>query len=100
MRIRVRSGSSLVNLIVADIYEAVETYIANQRLLPDEKRYIHVSEREGRTAIFGIKHDIIKYIHKVRTLDCDTTFKPVVGKTNVYEINGWMSGINTGISSR
>ncbi|KAJ7750707.1 hypothetical protein DFH07DRAFT_775038 [Mycena maculata] len=60
----------------------------------NEKRYIYVSEREGRTAIFGIKHGIIKYIHKVRTLDCDTIFKPVVGKTNVYEINGWMPGIN------
>ncbi|KAJ7773568.1 hypothetical protein DFH07DRAFT_1057150 [Mycena maculata] len=67
--------------------QTVESYISEQRLLPDEKRYIYVSEREGRTAIFGIKHGIIKYIHKVRTLDCDTTFKPVVGKTNVYEIN-------------
>ncbi|KAJ7710894.1 hypothetical protein B0H17DRAFT_1123978 [Mycena rosella] len=75
--------------------QTVESYIAKQRLLPDEK---HVSEREGRTAIFGIKHDIIKYIHKVRTLDCDTTFKPVVGKTNVYEINGWMSGINAEVT--
>ncbi|KAF8166267.1 hypothetical protein K438DRAFT_1941754 [Mycena galopus ATCC 62051] len=74
--------------------QTIETYIAEQKARPDKDRYIHVSEREGRTAIFGIKHDIIKYIHKVRTLDCDTTFKPVVGKTNLYEINGWMAGIN------
>ncbi|KAJ6556722.1 hypothetical protein B0H10DRAFT_1967556 [Mycena sp. CBHHK59/15] len=65
-----------------------------QKARPDEDRYIHVSEREGRTAIFGIKHGLINHIHKVRTLDCDTTFKPVAGKTNLYEINGWVPGIN------
>ncbi|KAJ7251891.1 hypothetical protein C8J57DRAFT_1474350 [Mycena rebaudengoi] len=74
--------------------QTIETYIAEQKARSDEDRYIYVSERERRTAFFGIKHEIIKYIHKVRTLDCDTTFKPVVGKTNVYEINGWMSSIN------
>ncbi|KAJ7737995.1 hypothetical protein B0H16DRAFT_1762096 [Mycena metata] len=74
--------------------QTVESYVAAQRGLPDETRYIYFSEREGRTTIFGIHHGIIKYIHKVRTLDCDTTFKPVVGKTDVYEINGWMPGIN------
>ncbi|KAJ7289905.1 hypothetical protein C8J57DRAFT_1459663 [Mycena rebaudengoi] len=73
---------------VAKVEKAVETYIAEQKGHSDEDQYIYVSEREGRTAIFGIKHEIIKYIHKVRTLDCDTTFKPVVGKTNLYEING------------
>ncbi|KAJ7776033.1 hypothetical protein DFH07DRAFT_936976 [Mycena maculata] len=78
--------------------QTVESYISEQRILPDEKRYIYVSECEGRTAIFGIKHGIIKYIHKVRTLDCDTTFKPVVGKTNVYEINGWMPGVNAEVT--
>ncbi|KAJ7115729.1 hypothetical protein C8R44DRAFT_927220 [Mycena epipterygia] len=78
--------------------QTVEMYIAEQRSLPDEDRYIYVSEREGRVTIFGIKHGIIKYIHKVRTLDCDTTFKPVVGKTNVYEINGWMPGINAEVT--
>ncbi|KAF7372385.1 hypothetical protein MVEN_00098900 [Mycena venus] len=79
--------------------QTIEAYIAEQKARPDEDRYIYVSEREGRTAIFGIKHDIIKHIHKVRALDCDTTFKPVVGKTNLYEIDGWMAGINKGISS-
>ncbi|KAJ6603450.1 hypothetical protein DFH09DRAFT_1354653 [Mycena vulgaris] len=59
---------------------------------------IYVSEREGRTAIFGIHHSVIKYIHKIRTLDCDTTFKPVVGKMNLYEINGWMPGINAEVT--
>ncbi|KAJ7618793.1 hypothetical protein FB45DRAFT_932474 [Roridomyces roridus] len=42
----------------------------------------------------GLKASMIKYIHKVRSLDCDTTFKPVAGKTNIFEINGWMPGIN------
>ncbi|KAJ7921300.1 hypothetical protein B0H13DRAFT_1866901 [Mycena leptocephala] len=74
--------------------QRVETYIAEQKARSDEDRYIHVSEREGRTAFLGIKHGLINYIHKVRTLDCDTTFKPVAGKTNIYEINGWMPGIN------
>ncbi|KAJ6613831.1 hypothetical protein B0H10DRAFT_1951223 [Mycena sp. CBHHK59/15] len=76
--------------------QTIETYIAEQKARPDEDRYIHVSEREGRTAIFGIKHGIIKYIHKVRTLDCDTTFKPVAGKTNLYEIKGWMPEVTLG----
>ncbi|KAJ6564162.1 hypothetical protein B0H19DRAFT_76035 [Mycena capillaripes] len=74
--------------------QSVETYIAEQKARSDEHRYIHVSEREGRTAFLGIKHGLINHIHKVRTLDCDTTFKPVAGKTNIYEINGWMPGIN------
>ncbi|KAJ6595184.1 hypothetical protein DFH09DRAFT_1073005 [Mycena vulgaris] len=78
--------------------QTVESYVAEQRVLPDEKRYIYVSEREGRTAIFGTHHGVIKYIHKVRTLDCDTTFKHVVGKTNLYEINGWMPGINAEVT--
>ncbi|KAJ7939190.1 hypothetical protein B0H13DRAFT_2300944 [Mycena leptocephala] len=74
--------------------QTIETYIAEQKARPDEDHYIHVFEREGRTAISGIKHGIINYIREVRTLDCDTTFMPVAGKTNLYEINGWMSGIN------
>lgn len=98
-RIKVRSHSPSTNRISTDTFAAIETYIAEQKARPDEGRYIYVSEREGRTAIFGIKHGIIKHIHKVRALDCDTTFKPVVGKTNLYEINGWMAGINKGISS-
>jgi hypothetical protein len=90
-----------VVLIGIDPFAAieVETYIAEQKARPDEDRYIHVSERERRTAIFGIKHGIVNYIHEVRTLDCDTTFMPVAGKSNLYEIDGWMSGINKGISS-
>jgi hypothetical protein len=98
-RIRVHSRSTSANRISTDTFAAIEAYIAEQKARPDEDRYIYVSEREGRTAIFGIKHGIIKHIHKVRALDCDTTFKPVVGKTNLYEINGWMAGINKGISS-
>ncbi|KAJ7908060.1 hypothetical protein B0H13DRAFT_2331720 [Mycena leptocephala] len=74
----------------------IETYIAEQKARPDEDRYIHVSEREGRTAIFGIKHGIVNYIHEVRTLDCDTTFMPVAGKSNLYEIDGWMSEVMLG----
>ncbi|KAJ6473478.1 hypothetical protein DFH09DRAFT_1474287 [Mycena vulgaris] len=92
--------------------QTVESYLAKQRLLPDEKRYMYVSGREGRTAIFGIKPDIIKHIHKVRNKSTKhwnstrrgattmTTFKPVVGTTNVYEINGWMPGINAGDAGR
>jgi hypothetical protein len=32
--------------------------------------------------------------HGLRTLDCDTTFKPVVGDMHIFEINGWLVGIN------
>ncbi|KAJ6487309.1 hypothetical protein DFH09DRAFT_1339546 [Mycena vulgaris] len=48
--------------------QTIETYVAEQKACPDEDRYIHVSEREGRTAIFGIKHGIINYIHKEELL--------------------------------
>ena len=92
------TDSRSTNQIDTDTFPAIEAYISEQKGRKDEDRYIHVSEREGRTAIFGIKQGIIKHIHDVRALDCDTTFMPVLGETNLYEIKGWMAGINKGIS--
>ncbi|KAK7014827.1 hypothetical protein R3P38DRAFT_3321708 [Favolaschia claudopus] len=74
--------------------QSIDTYIAKQRSRPDDQRYIWVCEHQGRRAIFGIKAGVLKYIHRVRTLDCDTTFKPVVGKIDIWEINGWLMAIN------
>ncbi|KAJ6606862.1 hypothetical protein B0H10DRAFT_2308861 [Mycena sp. CBHHK59/15] len=75
-RIRIRSHSSSTNRNGTDTFPAIEIRIAEQKAHLDDDRYIHVSEREGYTAIFGIKHSILNYIHEVRTLNCDTKFKP------------------------
>ncbi|KAJ7712821.1 hypothetical protein B0H16DRAFT_1811871 [Mycena metata] len=37
-------------------------------------------------------------IHDLRTLDCDTTFKPVAGKMQIFEINGWLVAINESVT--
>ncbi|KAJ6448569.1 hypothetical protein C8R45DRAFT_947873 [Mycena sanguinolenta] len=76
----------------------VQRTAKTEKSRPDEDQYIRVSEHEGRTAIFGTKHGIIKHIHDVRALNLHSSFKPVVERTNLYEINGWMAGINKGIS--
>jgi hypothetical protein len=88
----------LTNRIGTDTFAMIETYITEQKARLHEDRYIHVSEREKCTAIFGINM-ASSSTSKVRTLDCDTTFKPVAEKTDLYEINAWMPGINEGISS-
>ncbi|KAJ6552464.1 hypothetical protein DFH09DRAFT_1497303 [Mycena vulgaris] len=75
--------------------EDVAVYLAQQQALPPAERYLQSSIiRDGRTVIFGINPDLIKNIHRVRTLDCDTTFKPVAGSMEIFEINAWLSAIN------
>jgi len=75
----------------------VAVYLAQQQALPPAERYLQSSIiRDGRTVIFGINPDLIKNIHRVRTLDCDTTFKPVAGSMEVFEVNAWLSAINEG----
>ncbi|KAJ6452605.1 hypothetical protein C8R45DRAFT_1223415 [Mycena sanguinolenta] len=81
------------NRIGTDTLTEIETYILKQKSRPEEDRYIHVSEREGCTAIFGIKHGTLKHIHDVRALDLDTAFEPVGEGTNLYEINGSDAGL-------
>ncbi|KAJ7757830.1 hypothetical protein B0H14DRAFT_2634834 [Mycena olivaceomarginata] len=74
--------------------QTVATYIAKQQARPPEERYIHsIYQRDGKTIIFGLRKGVVKHIHTVRTLDCDTTFKPVKGKTDMYEINGWLMSL-------
>ncbi|KAJ6616931.1 hypothetical protein B0H10DRAFT_2219105 [Mycena sp. CBHHK59/15] len=78
----------------ANTWQQVATYIADQEVLSDEKRYLHSSlSRDGKRIIFGAHHKLLNSIHDLRTLDCDTTFKPVVGDMNIFEINGWLMGI-------
>ncbi|KAJ6546320.1 hypothetical protein B0H10DRAFT_2231123 [Mycena sp. CBHHK59/15] len=78
----------------ANTRQQVATYIADQEVLSDEKRYLHSSlSRDGKRIIFGAHHKLLNSIHDLRTLDCDTTFKPVVGDMNIFEINGWLVGI-------
>ncbi|KAJ6472086.1 hypothetical protein C8R45DRAFT_1104288 [Mycena sanguinolenta] len=59
----------------ANTRQQVAAYLAEQEVRGDEDRFLQTSM-------------------SLRTLDCDTTFKPVAGKMNVYEINGWLVAIN------
>jgi hypothetical protein len=78
-------------------FTEVTVYLAQQQALPPAERYLQSSIiRDGRTVIFGINPDLIKNIHRVRTLDCDTTFKPVAGSMQIFEVNAWLSAINEG----
>ncbi|KAF7359826.1 hypothetical protein MVEN_00707900 [Mycena venus] len=78
-----------------DVRTQVAVYLAQQQALPPAERYLQSSiTRDGRTIIFGIHPELIKNIHRVRTLDCDTTFKPVVGSMEIFEINAWLAAIN------
>jgi hypothetical protein len=73
----------------------VATYLADQEALSDDKRYLQGSvSREGKRIIFGAHPKLLCSIHDLRTLDCDTTFKPVAGEMQIFEINGWLVAIN------
>ncbi|KAJ6611331.1 hypothetical protein B0H10DRAFT_2192985 [Mycena sp. CBHHK59/15] len=75
------------------------TYIADQEVLSDEKRYLHSSlSRDGKRIIFGAHHKLLNSIHNLHTLNYNTTFKPVVGDMNIFEINGWLVGINESVT--
>ncbi|KAJ7814362.1 hypothetical protein B0H13DRAFT_2464835 [Mycena leptocephala] len=71
-----------------DVRTQVAVYLAQQRALPPAERYLQSSIiRDGCTVILGIYPELIKNIHRVRTLDCDTTFKPVAGSMQIFELN-------------
>ncbi|KAJ6449078.1 hypothetical protein C8R45DRAFT_1224512 [Mycena sanguinolenta] len=79
--------------------QTVATYVAKQQArLPDERYIQSIYQRDGKTMIFGLRKGIVKHIHSIRSLDCDTTFKPVKGKTNMYEINGWLMSVNESVT--
>ncbi|KAJ7869348.1 hypothetical protein B0H13DRAFT_2557776 [Mycena leptocephala] len=82
-----------------DVRTQVAVYLAQQQALPPAERYLQSSIiRDGRTVIFGINPDLIKNIHRVRTLDCDTTLKPVAGSMQIFEVNAWLSAINEAVT--
>ncbi|KAJ6590834.1 hypothetical protein B0H10DRAFT_2233487 [Mycena sp. CBHHK59/15] len=71
----------------------------NEEALSDEKTYLHSSlSRDGKQIIFGVHNKLLCSIHDLCTLDCDTTFKPVVGEMQIFEINGWLVGINESVT--
>ncbi|KAJ7857931.1 hypothetical protein B0H14DRAFT_3637442 [Mycena olivaceomarginata] len=82
-----------------DVRTQVAVYLAQQQALPPAERYLQSSIiRDGRTVIFGIHPELIKNIHRVRTLDCDTTFKPVAGSMQIFEVNAWLTAINEAVT--
>ncbi|KAJ7075945.1 hypothetical protein B0H15DRAFT_956058 [Mycena belliarum] len=79
--------------------QQVAPYLADQEALSDEKRFLHSSlSRDGKRIIFGAHHKLLCSIHDLRTLDCDTTFKPVAGEMQIFEINGWLVAINESVT--
>ncbi|KAJ6545927.1 hypothetical protein B0H10DRAFT_2385754 [Mycena sp. CBHHK59/15] len=83
----------------ANTRQQVATYIADQEALSDEKRYLQSSlSREGKRIIFGAHPKLLCSIHDLRTLDCDTTFKPVAGEMQIFEVNGWLAAINEAVT--
>ncbi|KAJ7082748.1 hypothetical protein B0H15DRAFT_932657 [Mycena belliarum] len=79
--------------------QQVASYLSEQETLSDEKRFLHSSiSRDGKRIIFGAHHKLLCFIHHLRTLDCDTTFKPVAGEMQIFEINGWLAGIKESIT--
>ncbi|KAF8189161.1 hypothetical protein K438DRAFT_1971805 [Mycena galopus ATCC 62051] len=77
----------------------VAIYLADQEALCDEKRYLQSSlSRDGKRVIFGAHPKLLCSIHDLRTLDCDTTFKPVVGEMQIFKINGWLVAINESVT--
>ncbi|KAJ7841790.1 hypothetical protein B0H14DRAFT_2586681 [Mycena olivaceomarginata] len=82
-----------------DVRTQVAVYLAQQQALPPTECYLQSSIiRDGRTVIFGIHPELIKNIHRVRTLDCDTTFKPVAGSMQIFEVNAWLTAINEAVT--
>ncbi|KAJ7440473.1 hypothetical protein B0H11DRAFT_2292867 [Mycena galericulata] len=82
-----------------DVRTQVAVYLAQQQALPPAERYLQSSIiRDGRTVIFGIHPELIKNVHRVRTLDCDTTFKPVAGSMQIFEVNAWLTAINEAVT--
>ncbi|KAJ7466398.1 hypothetical protein FB451DRAFT_1260800, partial [Mycena latifolia] len=78
---------------------AVATYLVDQEGLTDEERCLQSSlSREGKRIIFGAHPKLLHSIHDLRTLDCDTTFKPVAGDMQIFEINGWSVAINEAVT--
>ncbi|KAJ7734154.1 hypothetical protein DFH07DRAFT_967699 [Mycena maculata] len=79
--------------------QQVATYLADQEALTDEKRYLQSSlSREGKRIIFGAHPKLLRSIHDLCTLDCDTTFKPVAGEMQIFEVNGWLVAINEAVT--
>ncbi|KAJ7778121.1 hypothetical protein B0H16DRAFT_1711657 [Mycena metata] len=75
--------------------QEVAAYLTDQEALSDEERYLQSSlSRDGKRVIFGAHSKLLCPIHDLCTLDCDTNFKPVAGKMQIFEINGWLVAIN------
>ncbi|KAJ6503668.1 hypothetical protein C8R45DRAFT_924010 [Mycena sanguinolenta] len=55
-----------------------------------KQKLINQVKDEGRSEAFQEAQGVVKHIHSVRSLDCDATFKPVIGKTNMYE---WLMSV-------
>ncbi|KAJ7049792.1 hypothetical protein C8F01DRAFT_1264833 [Mycena amicta] len=53
--------------------------------------YIQSSiSRAGKSIYFGANPRLLCRAHKLRTIDMDTSFKPVDGALQMFEVNGWL----------
>ncbi|KAJ7465620.1 hypothetical protein FB451DRAFT_1487168 [Mycena latifolia] len=96
---QVKAELNEVSAATTTTRQQVAAYLADQEALSDEKRFLHSSlSRDGKRIIFGAHHKLLCSIHDLRTLDCDTTFKPIMGEMQIFEINGWLVGINKSVT--
>ncbi|KAF8162212.1 hypothetical protein K438DRAFT_1776098 [Mycena galopus ATCC 62051] len=75
-------------------------FVARKQSVVDVKqRYIHsMTSRSGSRIILGAYPALLVYIHELRALDFDTSFKPVKGKFEMFELNGWLASHNCTIT--
>ncbi|KAJ7196691.1 hypothetical protein GGX14DRAFT_403155 [Mycena pura] len=70
--------------------EEIAAFAVRQQKSPTP--YIHSSiSLGGKSIFFGAHPRLLGRIHDTRALDFDTSFKPVKGKHQIFEINGWLA---------
>ncbi|KAF7318584.1 hypothetical protein HMN09_00368900 [Mycena chlorophos] len=82
--------------LMGNVNQQLSSYLDQQRLLDLEEKFVQsYYELDGKQIIIGLRSALLQFIHRARTLDCDTTFKPLASPNmNIFEINVWLPGIN------
>ncbi|KAF7319706.1 hypothetical protein MKEN_00752300 [Mycena kentingensis (nom. inval.)] len=77
--------------------EEIASYVTRQQ--SSASPYIHSwFSRGGKRVIFGANAQLLKRVHDFRTLDFDSSYKPVNGKFQMFELNGFLAAFNRTIT--
>ncbi|KAF7305642.1 hypothetical protein HMN09_00817800 [Mycena chlorophos] len=81
---------------MGNVNQQLSAYLDEQRRLDASEKFVQsYFELDGKRIIIGVRAALLQFIHRARTLDCDTTFKPLASPDmNIFEINVWLPGIN------